>query len=283
MTLSTKNCLITGANSGLGFAVSRKLARLGAHTILVCRNQERGAQAIQAIRKETPEAAVELMICDLASLASVQRFIQDCQEKITHLDLLFNNAAVMKRKRTVTADGFEMMFQVNYLAPFMLMQAFLGLLKDGSAPEIINNGRPEADVRVNFNDLQFAQKYQMYNSFFVTKLYLLLASLELSQREESTGITVTQADPGPFKSRLVRDIALVSWVKNLFSAPVKEAADNILYVAALDEAQKKTGRVFNKREVVPLAPYWQDAEVRERLWSITETMLPAIREPMPTL
>jgi NAD(P)-dependent dehydrogenase (short-subunit alcohol dehydrogenase family) len=273
MTLSGKNCLITGANSGLGFAVSKKFANRGANTILVCRNKEKGENAVLEIKKETPNASVELMICDLASMKSIQSFIRDIKEKYSELDILFNNAAVMKRKRTITEDGFEMMFQVNYLAPFVLMNSFLELLKNGTSPQIINNGRPADDLRLDFNDLQFSNKYHMYNSFFRTKLCHLFSSLELSQREESDGISVTMADPGPFKSNLVRDVRWFGWVKNLFSANVDTAAENILFVVSLDEAERGTGKVFEKRQEKPLIPYWQDTDVSDRLWSITETLI----------
>jgi NAD(P)-dependent dehydrogenase (short-subunit alcohol dehydrogenase family) len=273
MTFSGKNCLITGANSGLGFAVSRKLASKGANTILVCRNKEKGENALLEIKKETPNASVDLMICDLASMKSIQSFIKDFKGKYSELDLLFNNAAVMKRKRTVTEDGFEMMFQVNYLAPFVIMNSFLELLKNGSSPQIINNGRPADDLRLDFDDLQFSKKYQMYNSFFRTKLCHLFSSLELSRREESDGISVTMADPGPFKSNLVRDVPWFGWVKNLVSANVDTAAENILFVISLDEAERGTGKVFEKRQEKPLTAYWQDTDVSERLWSITQVLL----------
>ena len=273
MTFSGKNCLITGANSGLGFAVSRKLASKGANTILVCRNKEKGENALLEIKKETPNASVDLMICDLASMKSIQSFIRDIKGKYSELDLLFNNAAVMKRKRTVTEDGFEMMFQVNYLAPFVLMNSFLELLKHGSSPQIINNGRPADDLRLDFDDLQFSKKYQMYNSFFRTKLCHLFSSLELSRREESDGISVTMADPGPFKSNLVRDVPWFGWLKNLVSANVDTAAENILFVISLGEAERGTGKVFEKRQEKPLTAYWQDTDVSERLWSITQALL----------
>ena len=72
MSFAGKDCLITGANSGLGFAVSRRFARGGAHTILLCRNKERGEEAVRTIERETPNASVDLMICDLASIESTQ-------------------------------------------------------------------------------------------------------------------------------------------------------------------------------------------------------------------
>jgi NAD(P)-dependent dehydrogenase (short-subunit alcohol dehydrogenase family) len=273
MTLSGKNCLVSGANSGLGLAVSKQLAKMGANTIMVCRNEERGQSAVLEIKKETPDAAVDLMVCDLASMKSIQHFIDDFKEKYSSLDLLFNNAAVMKRKRTVTEDGFEMMFQVNYLAPFILTNALLENLKNSTSHQIINNGRPADDLRLDLDDLQFSKNYQMYNSFFKTKLCLLFSSLELSRRHTSDELIVIMADPGPFKSNLVRDIPLVGWVKNLFSAPVERAAENIMFVVTSDEAKEKTGKVFKEKEEYPLTSYWKDTSVSEPLWSITETLI----------
>ena len=97
MTLSGKNCLITGANTGLGLAVSKKFASMGANTILLCRNKEKGEKAVYEVKKETPNASIELMICDLSSMKSIQSFIEEIKGKHAKLDILYNNAAVMKR------------------------------------------------------------------------------------------------------------------------------------------------------------------------------------------
>jgi len=278
MTYSGKKVLITGANSGLGLAVATRFARLGADTILVCRTKEAGEKAVLDIESEAPDASVRLMICDLASMVSIDRFIADVKAEHTSLDLLFNNAAVMKRDRTETEDGFEMMFQVNYLAPFILMNSLLGPLRSSSTHLVLGNGRPSAKLRLDLDDLQFEKHYRMYNSFFKTKLCLLLASMELAYRPESQGVSIHMADPGPFKSGLVREVAWpAGWIKNLFSATVDDAADNILYVAGSDEARAETGNVFKKRQQVPLTSYWKDAEVRDRLWSDTEAMIEKAR------
>ena len=273
MKISEKSCLITGANSGLGLAVSKQFAKQGANTIMICRAKEKGEKAVIEIKQETPNASVDLMICDLSSMKSIQSFIKDFKAKYSILDVLFNNAAVMKRERTVTEDGFEMMFQVNYLAPFILMNSFLDLLKESSSHQIINNGRPADKYRLDFDDLQFSKNYHMYDSFFQTKLCLLFSSLELSRRHKSDDITVIMADPGPFKSNLVRGVPLVGWFKNLFSASVDSAAGNIMFVVTSDETKNKTGKVFKEKEEYPLTSYWQDTSVGERLWSLTETLI----------
>jgi len=273
MNLSKKTCLITGANTGLGFAVAKLFATQGAETILVCRNKKKGENTILEIKREIPNALVNLMICDLSSMESMQNFIEEFKGKYSKLDILYNNAAVMKQKRTVTEDGFEMMFQVNYLASFILMNSFLELLKNGSSPYIINNGRPSDKLRLDMDDLQFLKNYSMYNSFFKTKLCLLFASLEFSRSHKSNGITVTMIDPGPFKSDLVRDVPLMGWVKNLFSSSVDKAAENILYHIISNKAEDKNGKVFKEKQEKPLIEYWQDTSISERLWSITESLI----------
>jgi NAD(P)-dependent dehydrogenase (short-subunit alcohol dehydrogenase family) len=273
VSLSGKNCLVTGANSGLGFAVSEALADMDANTIMLCRDADRGARAVQQIRQEVPNASLDLMICDLSSISSVRRFVTELKGKYSSLDVLFNNAGVMKRRREVTEDGLEIMFQVNYLAAFMLMNDCLELLRNGTAPLIINNARPADKYRLDLDDLESSREYSMFHSFFRTKLCLLLAGLELSQRAERNGVAVTMIVPGSFKSRIGRDMPAVGWAKNLFSMPADAAAGNIIYHITNREAEDKNGRVFTKRQEDPLTDYWQDASVRERLWSATESLL----------
>ncbi len=273
MTLSGRNCLVTGASSSLGLAVAKQFAAMDDNTILLCRDKEKGEKAVAEIQKESPDASLDLMICDLASMKSIQSFVEEFKGKYSKLDILYNNAAIMKQKRAVTEDGYEMMFQVNYLAPFILMNAFLELLKNASSPHIINNGRPADKLRLDMDDLQFSKKYHMYQSFFKTKLCLLFANLELSHRPESDGIAVTMIDPGPFKSDLVRDVPLMGWVKNAFSSTVEKAAENLLYHITPNEAENINGKVFKEKQEWPLPEYWKDKSVSERLWSTTEDLV----------
>ncbi|MFC1907361.1 SDR family NAD(P)-dependent oxidoreductase [Chloroflexota bacterium] len=273
MSISGKTILITGANTGLGLATAKLSSKLGAKVIMVCRDQNKGESAVSEVKEEVPDASVELMICDLSSMKSIQNFIKEFKGKYSQLDILYNNAAVMKQKRTVTEDGFEMMFQVNYLAAFILMNSFLELLKSSSSSYIINNGRPADKLILDMDDLQFAYNYSMYQSFFKTKLCLLFASLELSRRPERGGTAVTMIDPGPFKSELVRDIPLMGWVKNLFSSSVDKAAENILYHISLDEEKDLNGKVFKEKQEYLLTEYWKDKSISERLWSFTESLL----------
>jgi NAD(P)-dependent dehydrogenase (short-subunit alcohol dehydrogenase family) len=278
MIFSRANVLVTGASSGLGLAVSKRFALAGANVVLLCRTERSGEEAVAQIGQDTPGASVRPMVCDLSSLASLGSFIADFTAENTTLDVLFNNAAVMKRERTVTEDGFEMMFQVNYLAPFILMNSLLGVVQASPIHMVLNNARPKDQVRLDFDDLQFEKRYRMWDSFFRTKLCLVLAALELAQRTEDTGTNIHMVVPGTFKSRLVREAPRpVGWVKNLFSSTVDAAAENILYVAQSAAARTGTGKVFTKRQEEPVPSYWRDPDVRSRLWTLTQSMIERTR------
>jgi NAD(P)-dependent dehydrogenase (short-subunit alcohol dehydrogenase family) len=275
MDLFDKTCIVTGASSGLGFEVTKGLARRGADTTLLCRDRARGEAAVLEIEKELPDAVVELAVCDLASLASIGGFLDEFTRSHSKLDILYNNAAVMKPNRTITEDGFEMMFHVNYLAPFVLMTSLLDSLKRAPSPLIINATSPSYKLRMDLGDLQFTKRYRMYRCFFQTKLYLLIAALELSRRREREGVAVTMIVPGrPFRSNLVRDVRF-GWVKNLFSGSVQQAGEDLLSHIDAAATMAHDGRVFEGRTERPLSPYWQDRQLASDLWSTSEQMIEA--------
>ncbi|MGD8778732.1 MAG: SDR family NAD(P)-dependent oxidoreductase [Ignavibacteria bacterium] len=274
MELSGKNCLVTGASSGLGFEVSKKLAQLGANVIMLCRDKEKGEKVLLEIKERTPEASLEIMLCDLASMKSIEIFSTNFREKYSHLDILLNNAAVMKKNPTFTEDGFETMFQTNYLAPFIITNSLLDLLQKSSSAKIINIAVPSGKLRLDFNDLQAPNNYKSFSAFFNTKLCLLLFSLELSRRLNETSIKVLIVDPGAFKSNLVRESnRLMGCIKNLLSANVDKAAEHVISLMYPGNMNLKNGSIYVKGAVKKPIPYWLDEKISDELWSITNTMI----------
>lgn len=274
MNLSDKICLVTGASSGLGLAVTKNFAKSGAIVVLVCRDSQKSRDALAEVKREVPDAKLELMYCDLSSIKSIQDFLQKFKETHSSLNVIFNNAAVMRQHRTVTEDGFEMMFQTNYLAPVLLTTSFMDLLKNSSNAQIINIAVPPEKLRIDFEDLQFQKKYKPYEDFMRTKLYLLLYSLELSKRLADTGIIVNSINPGLFKSGLRRESPwLLGMITDLFAISADKAAENIVLHASSDKVQAKSGKVFDGKLEKTLTSYWNDYIIRNRLWAITETLI----------
>lgn len=274
MDLLEKTCLITGANSGLGLAAAKQFAKLGANVVLVCRDSFKGKAAVANVKNEVPGAKLELMICDLASIKSIGDFVNKFKETHSSLNVLFNNAAVMKMQRTVTEDGFEMMFQTNYLAPVLLTTSLLDLLKSSSPARIINIAVPPDKLRIDFTDLQSSKQYKPFDAFMRTKLYLLLYSVELSKKLAGTGIIVNSINPGLFKSGLSREGSWLSRkIMALFAISADEAAEKIVFHASSNEVPANSGKIFDGKEEKPLIPYWNDPDVSRHLWSVTESLI----------
>ena len=274
MNLSDKTCLVTGANSGLGLAATKQFAKLGANVVLVCRDSQKSRDALVEVKREVPDAKLELMYCDLSSIKSIQDFTQKFKETHLSLNVLFNNAAVMRQHRTVTKDGFEMMFQTNYLAPVLLTTSLLDLLKNSSPARIINVAVPPEKLCIDFNDLQSSNNYKSFDDFMRTKLYLLLYTLELSKKLIDTDIIVNSIVPGLFRSELSREGSwLLRKMMYLIAISADEAAEKIVRLATSNEIRANSGKIYVKEKEKPIITYWNDTEVRERMWAVTESLI----------
>jgi NAD(P)-dependent dehydrogenase (short-subunit alcohol dehydrogenase family) len=194
---SGRTAIVTGANSGLGYATARELARRGAHTVLACRDESRGKAALDRIRHEVPDADVELAPLDLADLASVRSFA----EAYSHpgLDLLVNNAGVMALPHRTTADGFEMQFGTNHLGHFALTGLLLPklLARPGARVVSVSSGMHFIG-NVDLGDLNSERKYRRWVAYGRSKTANLLFTHALARRAQAagTGLTAAAAHPG---------------------------------------------------------------------------------------
>jgi len=272
--LKGKKCLITGASSGLGLELTKLFVQQGAEVIMLCRDEKKGTAIIQNIIHEKPDAQIYLELADLASLQSVYSFINRVKTKYTKLDMLINNAAILKTEITKTIDGFESMFQVNYLSPFIITNSLVDLLKLGTNAKIINITLPPEKYQLNLDDLQSLNSYKPMEVLFKTKLCLLLFTLEFAERIKDSNIAVVAGVPNkkPFKSGLGREMpAIMRFIMRLISTDANKVAQNILYHASKDNL--KTGTVFNEKEIVPLASSWKDTNLRMELWNQTNNVI----------
>ncbi len=276
MDLSQKIILVTGASSGLGFESAKKLAGLGAQVILLCRNNEKGENAIRMIKQAVPDAKLSLYIVDLASFDSVRNFIKQITEEYQRLDILINNAAVMKQKRSLTEDGFETMFQVNFLSPVLLMTELLPLLNQSSCGQIINITFPSPKLRLDFNDMQFEKNYKSFDAFFKTKLSLLLYSLKISELASFERIKITCAVPNtkPFKSDLGREAPFfVRLMKNFISVPVENVVENMAYLVEYGINNNETGKIFEGKTIIKPTAYWKNKENQKQVYKLANNCI----------
>ena len=209
--LTGKVAVVTGASSGIGFETAKELARKGAETVLACRSQERGQRALDAIQTEIPEAKAELMLLDLASLASVERFATEFGERYSRLDVLANNAGVMGGPYTETEDGFERQVGTNHLGHFALTGRLIDPLLATPGARVVNvSSLAHRRARLDLDDLFYERGgYGGWTAYFRTKLLNLLFTYELQRRFEGAGVEAHSlaAHPGFSATRLGDDLS----------------------------------------------------------------------------
>ena len=195
MKTDEKIIVITGANTGIGFATARALSGEGAKIILVCRDPEKGRAALAAIAR-TATAAPSLFIADFALQSSIRDLSRKLHEQFPRIDVLINNAGAAFARRELTADGIERTFAINHLAPFLLTHLVLDLIRSAPAGRIVNLTAGIPVSRSSFLDnLQGEKHYSQFNAYRSSKIGNILFTYELARRLGGTGITVNCVHP----------------------------------------------------------------------------------------
>ena len=237
---SGKQALVTGANSGLGYEVSRALALRGATVLMACRNLKKGEEAAANIRGENPKGEVRLMELDLADLRSVKQFSQKFHSEYDHLDLLVNNAGVMAMPYGQTADGFELQFGINHLGHFALTGLLIDLLENTPGSRIVTvSSYGHWFGRINFGDLNGKNFYQKWMAYAQSKLANILFAFELQRRLSQKGKTPISiaAHPGYAHTNLQQHTALFSFLNPIMAQSQEMGALPILYAATRPDIQ----------------------------------------------
>ncbi|TDW29382.1 SDR family oxidoreductase [Cryobacterium psychrophilum] len=191
--------VITGANSGLGFGLTSRVAAAGGEVILAVRNLEKGEAAIARIREQTPTASLSLRRLDLASLASVAEFGAQLSSEGRPINVLINNAGIMMApQRNTTEDGLELQFGTNHLGHFALTAHLMPLLRSAGTSRVVSLSSLIArSGRLDFNDLQ-GIRYSPTRAYGLSKLATLMFARELNRRSVAAGwgIRSIAAHPG---------------------------------------------------------------------------------------
>ena len=241
---------------------------MGATTVLVCRDQKKGAEAQDEIKAGSGNQSVELLLADLSSLDSVRKLAGEYKEKHNRLDLLVNNAAVVEGSRIVTKDGLEEVFVVNYLSQFLLTNLLLDTLKV-SAPSRVVNVTSSVHAHIDFDDLQMERGYNAIKSYGQSKLAQILFTRELAERLAGSKVTVNCVHPGAVRTHLGDEGGIVGMgikmLRPFYQSPEK-GAETLVYVATSPEVDGVTGKYFYKKKEKP-APFNKDDQLR--LWDMS--------------
>lgn len=207
---SGRTFVITGANSGLGFEVAKRVAEAGAHVVLACRNTTKAAEAAGRI-----DGSTEVRQLDTSSLESVRAFADVAPDRI---DVLVNNAGVMAIDEARSDDGFELQFATNYLGAFALTARLLPRLTDrvvmlSSVAHLIG--------RITLDDLQWRRRrYSRWGAYGQSKLADLMFAYDLQSRfaEARSPLRAVAAHPGLSSTNLTNNMKMPPAVRTMSAA-----------------------------------------------------------------
>jgi NAD(P)-dependent dehydrogenase (short-subunit alcohol dehydrogenase family) len=291
-----RTAVVTGANSGLGLATARELARAGAAVVLACRNQEKGRDAQREVEAAVPAAKVELAKLDLASLDSVREFADGFLDAHERLDLLINNAGLMAPPRGRTADGFELQFGTNVLGHFALTGRLIGAMEGRDDARVVTlSSNAHKFGRIDFDDLQSERRYFRWTAYGQSKLGDLMLALELDRRLRAAGSSVKSlaAHPGYAATNLQSaappaiDRAVMTVTNRLVAQSGDMGALPTLYAATHPDLEGGTyvgpdGFLEQRGHPHPVTPSRaaRDEEKARRLWDVCEE-LTGVRFELP--
>ena len=271
-------CIVTGANSGIGYETSIQLAKHGAHLVMVCRNKQKGEDAKAEIDR-VAKGKVDLIFADLSSIDEIRRLAKVILDRYKKIHVLINNAGVQYNTRRTSVDGFEITFAVNYLALFLLTRLLLGRIKASAPARIINiNSSGHRFGGLDLNDLHWEnRKYRGLKGYGSAKVAGILFTKEIAERLAGTGVTVNAVHPGEVHSNVSMEngpvyLFIRKHILNPMLKPTHVAGEAIYYHAASPELEKVTGEYFN---MTHMEKPWGEALNRPLgriLWPLSEAL-----------
>ena len=273
--LTGMGIVLTGGTDGMGYLAARRLAEMNATLFIVGRNPEKTAATVDDLNELTGTARVVGVECDLGSLASVRSGAATLLDQCPRIDVLVNCAGAMVWERTLSPDGYEVTWAVNYLGPHLLTQLLLDRIKESAPARIVHLSSSAANSgRIYFDDLQLTRRWGSLKAYSQAKLATNMATRALSPRLEGTGVTVNALHPGFIKTSLVRDANGIGRVFGLlmkvFAGPPEVAAERILTAALSPRYDGVSGQYIHKDAVREHVKAALDDAAVERLWSISQ-------------
>ncbi|MEZ4671202.1 MAG: oxidoreductase [Anaerolineae bacterium] len=290
--LTGKVAIVTGANSGIGYETAVELARKDASVIMTARTLEKGNAAVDALRRTVHEADVEVIVLDLADLASVRAFAEAFRQKYTRLDILCNNAGVMAIPYQTSADGFEMQFATNHLGHFALTGLLLDTLLNTPGARVVTvSSNLHRSGQIDFDTLDNATNYSPATAYSRSKIANLLFTYELQRRLErrQADVISVAAHPGYAATNLQfvgpqmmgsrLRASLMTLGNNLLAQNAAMGALPTLYAATASDVHG--GDYFGPNGFMHMRGYpvkeqsskdSHDSQLAARLWEVSEKM-----------
>jgi NAD(P)-dependent dehydrogenase (short-subunit alcohol dehydrogenase family) len=263
-----KTILVTGSTDGIGKQTALELARMGAKVIIHGRDPQRLQTTLEELVKKSGNDHMDTLLADFSSLAQVKQMAGDILAKYSRLDVLVNNAGVFLLDRKITTDGLEMNFQVNHLAPFLLTNLLLPLLKKSAPTRIVSvSSALHSKTILDFENLQGEKSFSGIQAYALSKLGNIYMTLELAEKLAGSGVTVNCLHPGGVDTKMLRTAMHMTGIS------VEEGAAPSVYLASSPDVAEVTGKYFYHKEVGRLSEIASDTTARKKFWQMSKALL----------
>ncbi|CAA2934702.1 Hypothetical predicted protein [Olea europaea subsp. europaea] len=249
-----KNCIITGANSGIGYATAEGLASRGATVYMVCRDKERGEAAFSRIQAVTGNKNIHLEVCDISSISDIKSFASRFSSKDVPVHILVNNAGLLENKRIITSEGYEMNFAVNVLGTYTMTELMLPLMEkaapDARVITVSSGGMYTAPLT---EDLQFNGKnFDGVEQYARNKRIQVLLTEKWAEMYKDRGIGFYSMHPGWAETPGVAKS--MPGFSNALSGKLRtseEGADTVIWLALQPKENLTSGGFYFDRAEAP--------------------------------
>ena len=265
--MKDKVVLITGSTDGIGKEAASKLIEMGDYMIIHGRNQKKAELIMKEIEKKTNLHNMSTVYADLASIDQIATMVDDIYKKFDRLDVLINNAGIYRPQRQLSHDGFEETFAVNYVAPYILTNRLINLLKKANLSRIVNVVSEVQSNQLDFNNLQFETGYTGVKAYARSKTCLVMFTYLLAEKLKRENITANCLHPGIINTKVLEA------AMGMVGAPVSVGADTLVHAATSPKLEGITGKFLDMKRIQPSKDITYNKELQEKLWQITEKLI----------
>jgi retinol dehydrogenase 14 len=288
LPMAGKVVLVTGATGGIGKATAIGLATMGARVGITGRDLIRAEQASAEIRTASGNPAGDVFAADMSSQVEVRRLAGAVLDAYPRLDVLVNNVGGFWAHRHPTADGLEHTFALNHLAPFLLTNLLVDLLRASAPARVVTvSSGAQAAGRIDFDDLQGARRYSGQRAYSQSKLANILFTNELARRLQGTGVTANSVHPGVVRTNFGSEdqagfFRIVSPLVRRFLKTPTQGAWTPIYLASSPDVEGITGRFFASCKPKAANKAVDDEGVTARLWRDSADLVGLAEFPVMT-
>jgi NAD(P)-dependent dehydrogenase (short-subunit alcohol dehydrogenase family) len=262
--------VVTGASSGIGPHTALGLARTGMRVVMAGRDRARTEAARRLVTERSGSDRVQIALADFSRLAEVRRLAKEILAEYGRLDVLVNNAGLFSPHYRLSADGFELTFAVNHLAPFLLTNLLLERLK-ASAPARIVTVASEAHRRnrIDVGDLTRPRDWTMSRGYGRSKLCNILFTRELASRLDPDEVVATCLHPGMVATGIGQrgGVLELGWrVLKPFMLRPEKGAETPVFLATVPDPKHFHGGYVIRKALTQPDPVALDSGLARRLW-----------------